>query len=406
MIDTLTVSEMEVRDAEGRWYLMRVRPYRTTENRIEGAVLILLDIDQLRRTQEDVRAARDFAVSTVESLHVPVAVLNMDLTVRTANDAFRRLPGWPQDPLGHAFLDSAPAGWNLEPLRAPLEELRRDPEAGGVFEIEIESEGPEARAFLVRARGLRSDGDRVILLSAEETTERRAAEESVRSTTEALKGAQEQLRALTASLFQAQEDERRWVARELHDAVSQKLAIFDMEMEALQAKIGVDSRAALEQLADLRRDAASLQEEVRNLSHRLHPSILDDLGLSPALRSLTEDFGRREDMLATFSSRGLPERLPRETAASLYRIAQEALRNVAKHAGPTHVKVTLEGEDGKIRLQVADLGQGFDMEDARGGLGLVSMTERARVIGGSFQIESALGRGTAVTVEAPLKREV
>ena len=405
VIDSPTVSETEVRDVEGRWYLMRVRPYRTTENRIEGAVVILLDIDQLRRTQEDLRAARDFAVSVVESVHVPVAVLNMDLTVRTVNSAFRRLPGWTQDPLGHGLLESPPAGWNLEPLRAPLEDLRNERKTGGGFELEVKTEGPETRTFFLRCRGVRSDGDRVILLSVEETTERRAAEESVRATAEALNRAQQELRALTARLFQAQEDERRWVARELHDAVCQKLAVFDMEMESLQAKMSLDSVGAMEQLADLRRQAASLQDEVRSLSHRLHPSILDDLGLSPALRSMTEDFGRRENMLATFSSRGVPEQLPRETAASLYRIAQEALHNVGKHAGKTHVKVTLEGEDSLVRLQVSDLGHGFDPDDAHGGLGLISMAERARVIGGSFRIESTLGQGTTVSVSAPLGRE-
>jgi two-component system CheB/CheR fusion protein len=225
----------------------------------------------------------------------------------------------------------------------------------------------------------------------------------VQSAAAVLRQTQEQLRALTASLFRAQEDERRWVARELHDAVSQKLALLDMGMQRLEERLGGDGAPALAQVAELRERAAGLVDEVRRLSHRLHPSILDDLGLAPALRALVEDFGRSEDMLATFASRNVPESLPHETSAVLYRIAQEALRNVAKHAGKTHVKVTLESEeDGRVSLEVADLGHGFDPDDAPAGLGLISMAERARLIGGKLEIHSALGKGTTIAVDAPI----
>jgi signal transduction histidine kinase len=121
---------------------------------------------------------------------------------------------------------------------------------------------------------------------------------------------------------------------------------------------------------------------------------------------MVEEFGRREGMVATFHRVNTPGELPSDVAVALYRIAQEALRNVAKHAGRTHVKVFLEGTERDVRLTIRDLGQGFDTDGAEiRGLGLVSMDERARLIGGSFSIQSTLGEGTSVTVTAPVPAE-
>jgi signal transduction histidine kinase len=178
-----------------------------------------------------------------------------------------------------------------------------------------------------------------------------------------------------------------------------------MEMYDLVQSTQDNPDRVRDHVLSLRERASSLSEEVRGISHRLHPSILDDLGLSHALRALVEEFGRREAMIATFASRNVSDGIPREVSGVLYRIAQEALRNVAKHAGKTHVRVTLEGTEGALRLVVADLGEGFDTEGVRGGLGLISMAERARLIQGTFSVQSALGAGTIVTVEAPVPPE-
>jgi signal transduction histidine kinase len=119
-----------------------------------------------------------------------------------------------------------------------------------------------------------------------------------------------------------------------------------------------------------------------------------------------EEFDRREGMPATFSSRGLPEHVPDDAATAIYRITQEALRNVSKHAGRTHVKVTLQSTDHTLELKVMDFGMGFDADtlDGQGGLGMVSMQERARIAGGTFAVESELGSGTAITVKLPLEQ--
>jgi two-component system CheB/CheR fusion protein len=153
-----------------------------------------------------------------------------------------------------------------------------------------------------------------------------------------------------------------------------------------------------------RNELQGLNTDVRQISHRLHPKILKDLGLPAALRGLVEEFDRREGMPATFSSHGLPDTIADEPATAVYRITQEALRNVAKHAGRTHVKVVLQNIDETLELRVMDFGVGFDLEalDGAGGLGMISMQERARIAGGSFAIESELGSGTTIIVRVPL----
>jgi signal transduction histidine kinase len=138
----------------------------------------------------------------------------------------------------------------------------------------------------------------------------------------------------------------------------------------------------------------------------LHPSVLDDLGLAQALKDLVEEFGKRDALLVTFTKRRVPEVVPRHVAAAFYRIAQEALRNVAKHAGKTHVKVSLEGSKSGLRLTIRDFGDGFDAGAIEHrGLGLVTMEERARLIDGTFSVKSQLGEGATVTVVAPVPLE-
>jgi len=218
-----------------------------------------------------------------------------------------------------------------------------------------------------------------------------------------LQRTQGELRSLTAHLITAQEEERQHIARELHDDVSQRLSLIGITLQQITG-IGL-RREDLERLRSARRQVETLNNDVRSLSHRLHSSILADLGLPAALKALVEEFGERENMPATFVGQDLPDSWPPIAALSLYRIAQEALRNVAKHAGKTHVKVILSGAGGSLQLRVTDFGVGFDQESemASRGLGMISMQERAGLAGGVLAVRSALGEGTTVTAEVPLE---
>jgi signal transduction histidine kinase len=152
----------------------------------------------------------------------------------------------------------------------------------------------------------------------------------------------------------------------------------------------------------LRNAIGALSEEVRRISRALHPSVIEDLGITPAIRSLVQEFGKREAMNVTFQAENVAACVPLETAIGLYRIAQEALRNVAQHAGKTDVKVLLTGESGRLRLEVIDGGKGFDPRTRSSGLGLIGAEERTRIMRGALNIDSHPGKGTKVTVDVPL----
>jgi two-component system CheB/CheR fusion protein len=413
VLETLGTRELEVQDREGRWNLLRVRPYRTSDNKIEGLVVVLVDIDQLRRSQQHLVDARDFASSVVESVPVPIVVLDQDSSIRTVNTAFRTLTQMQVKELeGRSLPELTSLLWGLNGFREKLDFLVQA-QAGASFEFEHQSTTSQRKTLLIKAQALSTDGSRVLLLMIEDITLRREAEILVSKQKEALEGeievaarklnrTQEELRGLTAHLFTMQEEERQHVARELHDDVSQRLSALEMLLHELASLDGkkVDSK----HIESARALVESLNTDVRQISHRLHPSILQDLGLSAALKAMIQEFGERENMPVTYSSQDLPEALSDQSSTTIYRIAQEALRNVSKHAGKTHVKVVLASQDSQLQLRVMDFGFGFDQEiDGSGrGLGIISMQERARLAGGALEVRSSLGHGTTVTATIPL----
>ncbi|HEX3203251.1 MAG TPA: response regulator [Nitrospiraceae bacterium] len=230
-----------------------------------------------------------------------------------------------------------------------------------------------------------------------EIAERRLAEE-------ALHKSREELRALAARLLTVQEEERRRISCELHDDLNQKLAVLVMNMEAAERRLSPDIEKTRTQLQSLRNETAELSDDVRRLAYRLHPSILDHLGLAIALQSHVEEFGKREEVQAIFTQRDLPESVPQPLSTCLYRVAQEALRNVAKHARASRVAVRLRRDDECLHLSIFDSGIGFKPPKGRElqGLGFVSMQERVRLVGGRFDVKSRPGRGTYLSIRVPL----
>lgn len=413
VLDKLGARELEVQDREGRWHLLRVRPYRTSDNKIEGLVAVLVDVDELRRGRQLMIDARDFARSLVESVPMPIVVLNPDSTIRTANTAMRQLTRMQATELdGRSLPELVSHLWGLTDLKEKLAVVTQSP-VGAAMEFEHQSTTSQLLTLFFKVRVLSTDGDRVLLIVIEDNTLRRQADLLTSRQTEVLEGqienaarrldrAQGELRGLTGHLFTVQEEERRRVAQELHDDVSQRLSLLEILLSEVDLKSCSAEDAA--RVRKVQQQLQTLNTDVRQISHQLHPSILTDLGLSEALRALVHEFGHREKMPATYMSQNLPESWPPDAATAIYRISQEALRNVSKHAGRTHVKVTLSGQDGMLQLKVMDFGVGFDLEEdsLAHGLGLISMQERARLAGGTLLVQSELGHGTTVAVEIPL----
>ncbi|HEX5271566.1 MAG TPA: PAS domain-containing sensor histidine kinase [Gemmataceae bacterium] len=234
-----------------------------------------------------------------------------------------------------------------------------------------------------------------VLASVTDLAERRRAEESLRES-------QSELRALTGQLLQAQETERRRVARELHDALSQRLALLAVELDLLARRPPDEEARLVVKAHDLSAQVKELSSLVHDLSHNLHPAKLEQLGLVACVRGLCKEQAAH-GLQVEFIHQPIPP-LPGDTVLCLYRIAQEALRNVVKHSGARQARVELGGSDGEVSLRIADDGAGFahDDGDGRGGLGLVSMRERLRLVGGSITIDSRPAAGTRIMVHVPM----
>ena len=220
------------------------------------------------------------------------------------------------------------------------------------------------------------------------------------------KMAQEALEKIGGKLIEAQEEERSRIARELHDDICQRLALLSMELE--QANRGSNSSGGSPKIEEIRRHCAEIAGDVQALSHKLHSSKLEYLGLAPAIRSFCREFSQQHDVSVQFEGENVPGFLPRDISLSLFRVTQEALQNALKHSGVRRFSVSLRGPANEIQLEVSDLGAGFDVERAKldRGLGLVSMQERAHLVHGSFTIESTVNGGTKILVRVPLAAEM
>ncbi|OFX13405.1 MAG: hypothetical protein A2Z18_01390 [Armatimonadetes bacterium RBG_16_58_9] len=199
----------------------------------------------------------------------------------------------------------------------------------------------------------------------------------------------------------AQEEERRRIARELHDETSQSLAAVNVAIGAIADWKGSKRRAE-----DLRAIISQALERVKNLAFDLRPGLPDDLGLVTAVDRYVEDFPKRHGLPVSFQSIGLDwQRLPPEVETAVYRIVQEALVNSAKHARANHASVIMEMNHALLRVLVEDDGQGFDMGSGGAGrtLGLFGMQERAALVGGTLKIDSSPGEGTTVVLDVPLR---
>jgi two-component system sensor histidine kinase UhpB len=212
-----------------------------------------------------------------------------------------------------------------------------------------------------------------------------------------------QIRALLGKLIDAQESERRRISRQLHDDLNQKIASLSMGISQLKRKLPVQETALVVELDQLRENAATLTNDVRTLSHQLHPAVLEHLGLVTALESYISNFTLEEHIEVKLNAEIGAERIPFQVSICLYRVAVEALRNVSRHSGATSAAISLTRSDDMIELQVSDSGKGFDVETFKngGGLGLISIEERLRLLQGSCQIYSAPGRGTRLVVTVP-----
>jgi PAS domain S-box-containing protein len=304
-----------------------------------------------------------------------------------ANPTFLTRLGYTRDQvIGHTSLELGI--WKNSAQRAEL--VTRLKKYGRVRAFETALRGAQGQTliWLSSADLIDVDGEPCILVISDDITERKRSEE--------------QLRNMSAHLIRAQEEERNRIARELHDSLNQKLALLCVDLEEFSQTheyLGVSQQ--LNALSLRLQDASA---DVHGLSHRLHPSKLDHLGLLPAVRSLCRELsGRRGLQIELVGDKSLGQ-LDKDLALCAYRVIQEALSNAIKHSGALTARVQVKCRKHVLYLLVTDSGKGFSLEVAKlkGRLGLVSMEERLRLANGKLIVRSRPNRGTQIEARIPL----
>jgi signal transduction histidine kinase len=374
-----------------RWYILGVAAFSTLEGIL--IVALLLNRRRLGRAHESLKTSEErmSLAAVAANLRFWAWEIPRDEVWVTASDwSLGNLD--PAKPIRFdQGLETAHADDQIFIRRA----VQRALESDGEFRVEFRAPQPDSTIRWIAARGrVEFDGKgqpiRMRGVSIDITERRRAEEEA---------------RDLSGRLINAQENERARLAGALHDDVTQRLALVAIEVGRKESSVG--DAATRQVLRSMRNVLTRLSEDVHALSYALHPAILQDLGLIEALKTECDRFESAETIPVRFRAEELLDEPPRPVALCLYRVAQEALRNVARHASASEIEVGLQFVDGGLELSVHDNGVGYDAagKQARPSLGHASMRQRVSLVGGELHIDSKPGRGTTVQAWAPLNRE-
>jgi signal transduction histidine kinase len=289
--------------------------------------------------------------------------------------------------------------WNVDRARLP---------AGAKVRFETRSLWEQYRNYLIATAIIVAGQLALIAALLAQRARRRRAEKVIKAREVALRASYSQIRRLAARLLQAQEAARSSLARDLHDDFCQKLALVGIGITSLKrSPSSLLDQSAQRALSELEERTQGLFDDVRRMSHDLHPTSLRVLGLGPALNAFVTETEAKQDVRINYKATGDLTHLDPDVSVCLFRMAQEAVRNGITHGHARNFAITVTRSLDAVEMTIGDDGEGFDLEDARerGGLGLVSMEERANSVGGTMQIEAARGRGTMIRVRCPIEAQ-
>jgi len=374
---------------------------RTTRIDLQGEAVLLSivrDITERRRAQRLLEESEQRLARIIEGSPEAITIASTeDGTFIAVNPASQRLSGWTRDEMiGRSAV--AMGFWpDLEERQRLMADLQRDEMVHG-RELRLQRKDGQVRDVLASAALIDSGGQRVVLFQGIDITERKNAEKALREH-------QELLRELSAHHESVREGERAHIAREIHDEMGQALTALKMDLSVIGLESAKKAPRVAAQVQDLKQRVDGLIQTVRDVATALRPAALD-LGILAGVEWLVDEFQRRNGITCSVKVENSEVDLPEDRAIVLFRILQESLTNIARHAGARNVEILLRRDATHVRLDVKDDGKGFEPEAAgkRKTFGLLGMRERVIMLHGSLSITSVPGEGTQVSVSIPVQR--
>lgn len=398
-------------------YKARHRPDLQTLQLLDLLARQAADIIEQLETSAALKAREAFIGDVLDSLTAHVCVLDGQGVIIRTNKPWQQFTRANADPtriigtVGDNYLDVcrraiANGDATARPILSGLEAVLAGKQA--MFSTEYPCDSPdEARWFLLRVSPLKSSQG--VVISHVDITHRKQAEASQLTKQQELERSQEKLEALTSQLLRAQDNERSRIARELHDDYVQRLAALALDLHQLARSPLNPVESAKAVITQFAQSVEGLTRELQQVTHQLHPSTLNHLGLEATLHDHVEEFARRTGLQTDVQVHEVPAKLPEAHTLCFFRVLQECLQNVRKHAHASRVLVRLIGTGRGVGLCVHDDGRGFDAAQdesgGRRGLGLISLEERLEALNGTFRLRTKPGDGTEVHAWLPLEPE-